>query len=285
MASSIKQATAIVKRIAGIETQSEVGTEDPRVALQEEEDEVPDLNPPKKGKKGSTVKEAPRKITTRSASKAPEDALQQRNERNEKETEQGYAIPLSAANPEGTTDTPPIDQGRKKRDRPGPVLNPVKTEAVPAELTAADAVPPWKIQQTLVAMVERAMKAEAEGNSVMASRLYDIGAGLGRALPRTAQSSASPAQPQKPRALVPIPGLKVPVPPPNEIDLTDELEGKHLNQQRRASPESLKGPDKGNQGGQRQTQGGYKGSRYNPRHNDRDGGRDGGREGGRGRNY
>ncbi|WAR61583.1 hypothetical protein PtB15_12B273 [Puccinia triticina] len=198
MASSIKQATAIIKRIAGIAAQNEVGTEDPPVALQVEEDEVPDLNPPKKGKKGSSVKEAPRKITTRSTSKAPEDTPQQ-VERQPGDLD-GWKTLLGtvggpkgkrAANPEESTSTPLIDQGRKKRDRPGPGLNPVETEAVPAESTAADAVPPWKIQQKLVAMVEWAMKAEAEGDSVMASRLYDI-------------------------------GLKVPVPPSNEIDLTGE---------------------------------------------------------------
>ncbi|OAV92292.1 hypothetical protein PTTG_27686 [Puccinia triticina 1-1 BBBD Race 1] len=61
-------------------------------------------------------------------------------------------------------------------------------------------------------MVERAMKAEADGDMALAGRLYDIGAGLGRAVPTKTQAVADRDERSTKQPYPAVPGLKVPVP-------------------------------------------------------------------------
>ncbi|WAQ90288.1 hypothetical protein PtA15_12A276 [Puccinia triticina] len=257
MSNSMQQATAFVKQLAGIQPQREEGTEDPAATPQEEVDEVPDLNPPKKIKKGAVAKEATRKIATRSTSKVPEDPPQPREAHpiahQSKETDRweellggnGRPGDKRAHIPEEITDVSWNERGQNKKARPGSASNPLDTEAEP--VVALEAIPARKAQEMLVAMVERAMKAESEGNQAMATRFYDISAGLGRAMSKPAPATPSLNQNQEVPPPLIIQGLKVPIPT-----------------QRQASPKPAKAQEKSGQGNQRQSQGGYKGSRDNP---------------------
>ncbi|WAQ90448.1 hypothetical protein PtA15_12A437 [Puccinia triticina] len=290
----MQQATAFVKQLAGIRPQDEEGTEDPAATPQGEIDEVPDLNPPKKTKKTTAPKEPTRKIATRSTSKVPEDPPQPKKaqqieldgwERLLKDV--GQRPSNRAHNPEERTEAASNDRAQNKRGWPGSESNPVLADEGPTPsgtqeaAPAQGALPAWKIQETLVRMAERAMKAEENGDMALANRLYDIGAGLGQAVPRSSPTVAAPTVRGTVQAPVTIEGLRVPIP----INNGRQSKGKQQQQQRRTSPNLAKGYEKGGQGGQKQSQGGYKGNRYNPRHGDRDGGRHGGRDGGRGRNY
>ncbi|WAR62381.1 hypothetical protein PtB15_14B476 [Puccinia triticina] len=259
--------------MAGIQPQQGASTEEPPEAAEEAVDEVPDLNPPKKTKKGAGQKEASRKIATRSTSKVPEEPNQplaaQPSERDGWEEllmDVGIQTGKGAYKPEEQSDITTNDQTSKKRGRPGSASNPVVADEEATRSRTQGAVPAWKIQETLVTMVERAMKAEADGDMALAGRLYDIGAGLGRAVPTKTQAVADRDERSTKQPYPAVPGLKVPVPVTKGNDSANCYKERQQSEVTKSSGTTTKG------------------NRYNPRHGERDGGRDGGRDGNR-RNF
>ncbi|WAQ86619.1 hypothetical protein PtA15_7A345 [Puccinia triticina] len=152
MANLMQQTTNLVKQLSGIQTQRESETEQPPTTASENPDEVPDLNPPKKNKKGSVPKEATRQIAMGSTSRIPEEpplksrdqpretdgweellggngrpgnkrgkrsGTNMRNQRKSRGTKQRLALLLSAHIPEEIADVLSNERGQNKRARPG----------------------------------------------------------------------------------------------------------------------------------------------------------------------
>ncbi|OAV86514.1 hypothetical protein PTTG_10336 [Puccinia triticina 1-1 BBBD Race 1] len=209
----------------------EEGTEDPAATPQEEVDEVPDLNPPKKNKKGAVAKEATRKIATMSTSKVPDNPPQPREAHPiAQDGWEGLLMDLGqphgkgANNPEERTDTTSNTRAQNKRGWPGSADDGPAPSGTQGATPAQEAFRAWKVQDTLIKTAERAMKAKAEGDMTMANRLYDIGAGLGRALPRANPATAIPTGAGTVHSPLIIEGLRVPVPITGNTQITEKIE-------------------------------------------------------------
>ncbi|WAQ90973.1 hypothetical protein PtA15_13A373 [Puccinia triticina] len=237
MSNSMQQATAFVKQLAGLGPQDKEGTEEPAATPQGAIDEVPELNPPKKTKKVTAPKEAARKIATRLASKVPEDPPQPKKAQPIAQDgwegllmDVGQRISNGAHNPEERTEATSNDCAQNKQGWPGSESNPVLADEGPTPSgtheaePAQGALPAWKVQETLVRMAEKAMKAKENGDMALANRLYNIRASLGQAVPRASPAAAAPTLRRTVQAPLTIEGLQVPVPITSSTQVTNGIE-------------------------------------------------------------